>query len=121
MIVFRQENVDDYYDIGEEFGSGQFVVVKKCCEKSIGFQYVVKFIKKRRIKFSWWGVSCEDIEWEVSILKEIQYFNVIILYEVYENKMDVILILEFVVGGELFDFLVEKEFLIEEEVIEFFK
>ncbi|KAI5218005.1 Death-Associated Protein Kinase 1 [Manis pentadactyla] len=102
MTVFRQENVDDYYDTGEELGSGQFAVVKKCREKSTGLQYAAKFIKKRRTKSSRRGVSREDIEREVSILKEIQHPNVITLHEVYENKTDVILVLEliFMILGE---------------------
>lgn len=74
--------------------SGQFAVVKKCREKSTGLQYAAKFIKKRRTKSSRRGVSREDIEREVSILKEIRHPNVITLHEVYENKTDVILILE---------------------------
>ncbi|KAK1334392.1 hypothetical protein QTO34_005396 [Cnephaeus nilssonii] len=100
---------------------GQFAVVKKCREKSTGLQYAAKFIKKRRTKSSRRGVSREDIEREVSILKEIQHPNVITLHEVYENKTDVILILELVAGGELFDFLAEKESLTEEEATEFLK
>lgn len=121
MTVFRQENVDDFYDTGEELGSGQFAVVKKCREKSTGLQFAAKFIKKRRTKSSRRGVSREDIEREVSILTEIQHPNVITLHEVYENKTDVILILELVAGGELFDFLAEKESLTEEEATEFLK
>ncbi|KAH0504859.1 Death-associated protein kinase 1 [Microtus ochrogaster] len=101
--------------------SGQFAVVKKCREKSTGLQYAAKFIKKRRTKSSRRGVSREDIEREVSILKEIRHPNVITLHEVYENKTDVILILELVAGGELFDFLAEKESLTEEEATEFLK
>ncbi|NWX23851.1 DAPK1 kinase, partial [Aegotheles bennettii] len=101
--------------------SGQFAVVKKCREKSTGQQFAAKFIKKRRTKSSRRGVSREDIEREVSILKEIRHPNVITLHDVYENKTDVILILELVAGGELFDFLAEKESLTEEEATEFLK
>ncbi|KFO76716.1 Death-associated protein kinase 1, partial [Cuculus canorus] len=101
--------------------SGQFAVVKKCREKSTGQQFAAKFIKKRRTKSSRRGVSREDIEREVGILKEIQHPNVITLHDVYENKTDVILILELVAGGELFDFLAEKESLTEEEATEFLK
>ncbi|PNJ71575.1 DAPK1 isoform 8 [Pongo abelii] len=106
---------------GKNRECGQFAVVKKCREKSTGLQYAAKFIKKRRTKSSRRGVSREDIEREVSILKEIQHPNVITLHEVYENKTDVILILELVAGGELFDFLAEKESLTEEEATEFLK
>uniref|UniRef100_A0A8B9Q404 non-specific serine/threonine protein kinase n=1 Tax=Apteryx owenii TaxID=8824 RepID=A0A8B9Q404_APTOW len=98
-----------------------FAVVKKCREKSTGQQFAAKFIKKRRTKSSRRGVSREDIEREVNILKEIRHPNVITLHDVYENKTDVILILELVAGGELFDFLAEKESLTEEEATEFLK
>lgn len=121
MTVFNQENVEDYYEIGDELGSGQFAVVKKCRHRSTGVEYAAKFIKKRRSKSSRRGVSKEDIEREVSILKEIQHPNVITLHDVFENKNEVILILELVAGGELFDFLAEKESLSEEEATEFLK
>ncbi|XP_078424344.1 death-associated protein kinase 1 isoform X2 [Cetorhinus maximus] len=121
MTVFKQQNVDDHYEIGEDLGSGQFAIVKKCTEKSSGMGFAAKFIKKRRSKSSRRGVSREDIEREVNILKEIQHPNIITLRDVYENKTDVILILELVSGGELFDFLAEKESLTEEEATEFLK
>uniref|UniRef100_A0A3B1K5Z9 Death-associated protein kinase 1 n=1 Tax=Astyanax mexicanus TaxID=7994 RepID=A0A3B1K5Z9_ASTMX len=121
MTVFNQENVEDYYEIGDELGSGQFAVVRKCRKKSTGLEYAAKFIKKRRSKSSRRGVSKDDIEREVSILKEIKHPNVITLHDVFENKHEVILILELVAGGELFDFLAEKESLSEEEATEFLK
>ncbi|XP_076853731.1 death-associated protein kinase 1 [Brachyhypopomus gauderio] len=121
MTVFNQENVEDYYDIGDELGSGQFAVVRKCRKKVTGVEYAAKFIKKRRSKSSRRGVTKEDIEREVSVLREIQHPNVIALHDVFENKSEVILILELVAGGELFDFLAEKESLSEEEATEFLK
>ncbi|XP_034026700.1 death-associated protein kinase 1 isoform X1 [Thalassophryne amazonica] len=121
MTVFNQENVEEIYEIGDELGSGQFAVVRRCRNRSTCVEYAAKFIKKRRNKSSRRGVTREDIEREVSILKEIQHPNIITLHEVYENKTDVILILELVAGGELFDFLAEKESLSEEEATQFLK
>lgn len=74
--------------------SGQFAVVRRCRHRSTGVEYAAKFIKKRRSKASRRGVSREDIEREVNILKEIQHPNIITLNEVFENKAEVILILE---------------------------
>ncbi|XP_077570325.1 death-associated protein kinase 1 isoform X2 [Stigmatopora nigra] len=121
MTVFKQENVEEFYEIGDELGSGQFAVVRRCRQRSTGTEYAAKFIKKRRSKSSRRGVTREDIEREVNILKEIQHPNIITLHEVFENKIDVILILELVAGGELFDFLAEKESLSEEEATQFLK
>ncbi|CAG08187.1 unnamed protein product, partial [Tetraodon nigroviridis] len=68
--------------------SGQFAVVRRCRHRSTGVEYAAKFIKKRRSKSSRRGVSREDIEREVNILKEIQHANIITLHEVFENKAE---------------------------------
>lgn len=74
--------------------SGQFAIVRKCKEKPSGSEYAAKFIKKRRLSSSRRGVSREEIEREVNILREIQHSNIITLHDIFENKTDVILILE---------------------------
>ncbi|KAK9408972.1 death-associated protein kinase 3 [Crotalus adamanteus] len=115
------ERVEDHYDMEEELGSGQFAIVRKCREKKTGLEYAAKFIKKRRLSSSRRGVSREEIQREVNILREIQHPNIITLHDIFENKTDVVLILELVSGGELFDFLAEKESLTEEEATQFLK
>nr|XP_056721756.1 death-associated protein kinase 2 [Euleptes europaea] len=119
--VFKQQKVEDIYEIGEELGSGQFAIVKQCREKSTGAEYAAKFIKKRQSRASRRGVRLEEIEREVKILQLILHTNIIELHDVYENKTDVVLILELVSGGELFDFLAQKESLSEEEATQFIK
>ncbi|XP_069758981.1 death-associated protein kinase 2-like isoform X1 [Narcine bancroftii] len=121
MASFKQQNVEEFYEIGEELGSGQFAIVKKCCEKSGHGEYAAKFIKKRQIRASRRGVRREEIEREVKILQQVQHPNIITLHDVYENKTDVVLILELISGGELFDFLAQKELLSEEEATAFIK
>ncbi|XP_076984280.1 death-associated protein kinase 2 isoform X2 [Tamandua tetradactyla] len=121
MEMFKQQKVEDFYDIGEELGSGQFAIVRKCREKSTGLEYAAKFIKKRQSPGSRRGVRREEIEREVSILRQVGHPNVITLHDVYENRTDVVLILELVSGGELFDFLAQKESLSEEEATSFIK
>lgn len=75
-------------------GSGQFAIVKKCREKSTGLEFAAKFIKKRQSRASRRGVSREEIEREVSILQQVLHANIVKLHDVYENKTDVVLILE---------------------------
>ncbi|XP_043328952.1 death-associated protein kinase 2-like [Cervus canadensis] len=101
--------------------SGQFAIVKKCREKSTGLEYAAKFIKKRQSRASRRGVCLEEIQREVSILRRVLHPNVITLHDVFENRTDVVLILELVSGGELFDFLAQKESLSEEEATSFIK
>ncbi|XP_054475145.1 death-associated protein kinase 2 isoform X2 [Anoplopoma fimbria] len=121
MAVFKQQQMDDFYEIGEELGSGQFAIVKRCIERSTGVEYAAKFIKKRQSRASRRGVKREEIEREVDILQQLQHNNIVELHDVYENRTDVVLILELVSGGELFDFLAQKESLSEEEATRFIK
>ncbi|XP_029697042.1 death-associated protein kinase 2 isoform X1 [Takifugu rubripes] len=121
MATFKQQNVEDFYEIGEVLGSGQFAIVKRCKDKIVGIEYAAKFIKKRQSRASRRGVKREEIEREVDILQQIQHPNIVALHDVFENRTDVILILELVSGGELFDFLAQKESLSEEEATQFIK
>ncbi|KAM6961084.1 death-associated protein kinase 2 [Aplochiton taeniatus] len=121
MAVFKQQKVEDFYEIGEELGSGQFAVVKRCRERSTGAEYAAKFIRKRQSRASRRGVRREEIEREVDILQQLQHPNIITLHDVFENRTDVVLVLELVSGGELFDFLAHKESLSEEEATQFIK
>lgn len=74
--------------------SGQFAIVKKCREISTGLEYAAKFIKKRQSRASRRGVRREEIEREVDILQQTLHANIIKLHDIYENKTDVVLILE---------------------------
>lgn len=61
------------------------------------------------------------IEREIVIMKLISHTNVMALFEVWENKSELYLVLEYVDGGELFDYLISKGKLPEREAIHYFK
>ncbi|XP_078690012.1 uncharacterized protein LOC144921164 isoform X1 [Branchiostoma floridae x Branchiostoma belcheri] len=116
---YRHEPVEDWYIVGEEIGSGHFAVVKKVVCKRSGTEYAAKFIRKKRASTSRRGARREDIEREISILQELNHVNIIKLYDIFEDKQDVTLILELVSGGELFDFIAERDVLHESEATAF--
>lgn len=60
------------------------------------------------------------IEREVVIMKLIDHPNVIRLYDVWENRGELYLILEYVEGGELFEYLVKNGKLQEKEAARYF-
>lgn len=61
------------------------------------------------------------IEREIIIMKLISHPNIMGLYDVWENKNDLYLILEYIEGGELFDYLIKRGRLLEFEAISYFK
>ncbi|KAJ5742754.1 uncharacterized protein N7511_011155 [Penicillium nucicola] len=61
------------------------------------------------------------IEREVVIMKLIEHPNVISLYDVWENRGELYLVLEYVEGGELFDYVLKNGPLPEEEAVRLFR
>ncbi|KAI1718149.1 protein kinase domain-containing protein [Ditylenchus destructor] len=121
-IKFNEIPLEQYYDVEEEMGSGQFAVVKKVVKRATGEQFAAKYIKKRRYANSRRGVARLHIEREVEVLRSIGgHPNVIELFEVFETPNEVILILELVSGGELFDHVCSNEYLNEKEASAFIR
>ncbi|KAM9294031.1 death-associated protein kinase 2-like [Gastrophryne carolinensis] len=119
MTFYKHQNVEDLYELLEKLGSGHFGVVKKCKEKSTGNLFAGKFIKTRKSKGSRLGLDRDQVEREVFILQQLEHPNIMRLHDVFASKAETVLILELIRGGELFDFIAEKEALSEEDAIEF--
>lgn len=85
---------------GPGAGQGKFAVVRKCIKKDSGIEFAAKFMRKRRK-----GQDCRmEIIHEIAVL-ELAQDNpwVINLHEVYETASEMILVLEYAAGGEIFD------------------
>ncbi|XP_053405460.1 death-associated protein kinase 1-like isoform X2 [Mercenaria mercenaria] len=119
-MEIKTDSVDIKYEIGDDIGRGKFATVKRCRDRQTGSEYAAKFIRKSR-GTGRRGAKMENIEKEIQILSETNHRNIINLYEVYDTKREVILILELVDGGELFEYLSEKDKLCEEEASSFVK
>ncbi|KNE58672.1 CAMK/CAMKL/BRSK protein kinase [Allomyces macrogynus ATCC 38327] len=63
----------------------------------------------------------KKMEREIVIMKLVQHPSVMQLYDVYETDEELYLVLEHVEGGELFDYLVKKGRLDEQEACSFFQ
>ena len=61
------------------------------------------------------GIATGEIEREISILNDLNHPRIVKLKESWQNANEVILVLELVSGGELFDFLADREQLTENE------
>ncbi|NWR74149.1 ST17A kinase, partial [Centropus unirufus] len=98
----RTEPFQERYSLspGRELGRGKFAVVKKCIQKDTRREFAAKFMRKRRK-----GQDCRmEIIHEIAVL-ELAQCNlwVINLHEVYETATEMILVLEYAAGGEIFD------------------
>ncbi|VDO74129.1 unnamed protein product [Schistosoma curassoni] len=82
-----------------------------------GKKVAVKIVNREKLSDS----VLQKVEREIAIMKLIEHPHVLGLYDVYENRRHLYLILEHVSGGELFDYLVRKGRLAPKEARRFFK
>jgi len=104
--------------------------VRHAIHTSTGVQAAVKIVPKQILatsRMSMRDVSAKQdkmtlgIEREIVIMKLIEHPNLLGLIDVYETSKELYLILEYVAGGELFDYLVSKGRLRSSEARSYFR
>uniref|UniRef100_A0AC35U3Y1 Protein kinase domain-containing protein n=1 Tax=Rhabditophanes sp. KR3021 TaxID=114890 RepID=A0AC35U3Y1_9BILA len=105
------------YKLEKTLGKGQTGLVKTGTHCITGRKVAVKIVNKERLSES----VLQKVEREIAIMKLIEHPHVLHLYDVYENKKYLYLLLEHVSGGELFDYLVKKGRLMAKEARKFFR
>ncbi|XP_074659825.1 serine/threonine-protein kinase BRSK2-like [Tubulanus polymorphus] len=114
-------NKDDQYvgpyRLEKTLGKGQTGLVKLGVHCLTGKKVAIKIVNREKLSES----VLMKVEREIAIMKLIEHPHVLGLYDVYENKKYLYLVLEHVSGGELFDYLVKKGRLQPKEARRFFR
>ncbi|KAG9324056.1 hypothetical protein KVV02_004733 [Mortierella alpina] len=107
------------YSLGKTLGKGSSGCVKLARHRKTNEQVAVKIISKASLANK--AAVHRGIEREIAIMKLIKHPHVIRLYDVYETEKELFLVMEYVSGGELFEYLVNKGRLEEAEALRFFQ
>ncbi|KAG0484984.1 hypothetical protein HPP92_009063 [Vanilla planifolia] len=106
------------YKLGKTLGIGAFGKVKIAEHALTGHKVAIKILNRRQIK----KMEMEEkVRREIKILRLFMHPHIIRLYEVIETHSDIYVVMEYVKSGELFDYIVEKGKLNEEEARRFFQ
>jgi hypothetical protein len=101
------------YDVSKRvLGSGQFATVFSCTSRQDGKTYACKNIQKK--KFMFHTKFEQNIKKEVSILQKIKHPNIVQVVDVFETEAELNLIMEIMMGGELFEYIIDRGRLEEE-------
>ncbi|XP_058722713.1 SNF1-related protein kinase catalytic subunit alpha KIN10-like [Vicia villosa] len=106
------------YKMGKTLGIGSFGKVKIAEHVLTGHKVAIKILNRRKIK----NMEMEEkVRREIKILRLFMHHHIIRLYEVVETPTDIYVVMEYVKSGELFDYIVEKGRLQEDEARSFFQ
>ncbi|KAG8014815.1 Maternal embryonic leucine zipper kinase [Nibea albiflora] len=105
-----------YYEVYETIGSGGFAKVKLGRHILTGEKVAIKIMNKKDL-----GDDLPRVKVEIEAMKSLSHQHVCRLYHVIETSTQIFMVLEYCVGGELFDYIIAKDRLSEEETRVFFR
>ncbi|GMM56906.1 serine/threonine/tyrosine protein kinase [Maudiozyma humilis] len=99
--ALQQCGIHKEFSIQDEVvGQGAFATVKKAAERATGKTYAVKIINKRKAMGNAAGVTAE-----LSVLQAMDHPRIVRLRAFYEDETNYYMVMEFVSGGDLMDFV----------------
>ncbi|KAG5835577.1 hypothetical protein ANANG_G00245480 [Anguilla anguilla] len=113
----HKHNLKHRYEFLETLGKGTYGKVKKAVERS-GRMVAIKSIRKEKIKDE---QDLVHIRREIEIMSSLNHPHIITIYEVFENKHKIVIVMEYASRGDLYDYICEQQRLSEREARHFFR
>nr|XP_038027051.1 maternal embryonic leucine zipper kinase-like isoform X4 [Anas platyrhynchos] len=116
MSVSSDEEILKYYELRETIGTGGFAKVKLGRHLLTGEKVAIKIMDKLAL-----GDDLPRVKTEIDAMKNLSHQHICQLYHVIETSKKIFMVLEYCPGGELFDYIISKDRLSEEEARVFFR
>ncbi|GAA5905479.1 hypothetical protein JCM5296_005885 [Sporobolomyces johnsonii] len=105
------------YEIISTLGTGSFGKVKLARHVKTGLKVAMKFISKRKISTA---EMSNRVHREIQYLSLLRHPHIIKLYDVISSPSDIVMVIEYL-SGELFDYIVRRGKMPEDEARRFFQ
>ena len=110
--ILHSKEINELYDIQSKIGEGKFANVYKSMHKPSKRMVSIKILEKHSLS----SKEMEMIHNEIEILKLCQHPNILKLYDIIENNEKIYIITELIEGVDLFTYLENKNFDLEESI-----
>jgi serine/threonine protein kinase len=101
----------DFYEMLDDLGEGKFGLVKMGVHKKTKEKVAIKIIKKESMQNS---ADIELVKSEIDIMKLCRHPNIVRLLDHFENAEYIFIVMEFLQGGDLGDYLNKNKFSVSE-------
>ena len=115
---FSKKKNEGQFILGKKLGEGTFGVVRVATHYLTGEKVAVKILDKKKILEE---TDKTRLEREIKLMKILRHPNIVHLYSVIQTTQFIYLIMEYVSGKELFDYIIKKVKLQEIEACKFYQ
>ncbi|XP_060883383.1 myosin light chain kinase, smooth muscle isoform X2 [Labrus mixtus] len=104
VTIDSSNKVTDHYNLLEKLGMGKFGLVFKLTHKETGRVFAGKFYKGRRAK------EREAARKEIELMNYLHHPKLVQCIAAYDHRPEMVMVMEFIAGGELFERIVDDSF-----------
>ncbi|KAL4657788.1 myosin light chain kinase, smooth muscle-like isoform X2 [Arapaima gigas] len=104
FVIDTTNKVTDHYNVMEKLGVGRFGQVFRMVHKETGRVRAGKFYKGRR------SVEREAARHEIQLMKILRHPKLVQCLGAYDSRSEIVMVMEYVAGGELFERIVDDSF-----------
>ncbi|NXC46167.1 MYLK2 kinase, partial [Penelope pileata] len=106
IVTLHTASISSQYNLSSKdiLGGGKFGEVHTCTEKQTGLKLAAKVIRKQGAK------DKEMVLLEIDVMNQLNHRNLIQLYDAIETPREIVLFMEFVEGGELFERIIDDDY-----------
>ncbi|KAM9456810.1 myosin light chain kinase, smooth muscle isoform 2-T2 [Clarias gariepinus] len=104
VTIDEKHKVTDHYNVLDKLGVGKFGHVYRLTHKETGEVFAGKFYKGRRAK------EREAAKKEIELMNSLHHPKLVQCLAAYDNKPEIVMVMEFIPGGELFERIVDDNF-----------
>ncbi|KAM8838001.1 myosin light chain kinase, smooth muscle-like isoform 2-T4 [Spinachia spinachia] len=104
VTIDTKNKVQDYYDVHEKLGSGKFGQVFRMSHKDTGRVVAGKFYRARTSK------ERTAARREMTLMNRLHHPKLVQCLAAFDSRSEVVMVLEYIAGGELFERIVDDNF-----------
>uniref|UniRef100_A0A3P8WKQ8 Myosin, light chain kinase 5 n=1 Tax=Cynoglossus semilaevis TaxID=244447 RepID=A0A3P8WKQ8_CYNSE len=104
VTIDSTHKVTEHYMLQEKLGMGKFGLVFKLTHRETGRVCAGKFYKGRREK------EREAARKEIELMNHLRHDKLVQCLAAYDHKPEIVMVMEFIAGGELFERIVDDNF-----------
>jgi len=104
----KQHKLKQRFTVIRKLGKGTYGKVQLAINKETGQEVAIKTIKKTKIENE---QDLQRVRREIQIMSSIEHPHIIHIYEVFENKDKIVLVMQYAPGGELYEYVSQSKIL----------
>lgn len=106
------------YEIRQILGAGAFATVRCAVNRSTGVKYAVKILNQRKLAITNANAKATELfKREIEILQSTRHPNIVQYVDMWADTTEIYLVLEFLPGGDLMDYIMRRGKLSEYDTV----